>query len=293
MKTKYLNFPLLIILLIITVFNVSQAQGYAGIISVDSAVVQRGEHFSLPVRLSNNDKDISGLVIPLHYSGTALTVDSVSFVGSLLDSNFIPGAQIGQDSNFIQIGQDSNFIQIVYLPKLHIPLVPLSSPNGIIATIFFAVASDAAPGMVIIDSVNNSVEIGPGVFVQTNIQLSDPTGTITYRPRFIKGGVNVLLSTGVNDGDNTALPDEFNLAQNYPNPFNPTTVIVFSLPRSGFVKLEVFNVLGQKISTLVNGFMDAGNHQVEFDASRQPSGVYFYRLNQNNQVETKKMILMK
>jgi hypothetical protein len=89
------------------------------------------------------------------------------------------------------------------------------------------------------------------------------------------------------------LPSRFELGQNYPNPFNPTTTIEFSLPAGGNVKLDVFNVLGQTVTTLLNRPMDAGRHQVEFDASSLSSGVYFYRLTTEDATETKKMVLMK
>jgi hypothetical protein len=92
-------------------------------------------------------------------------------------------------------------------------------------------------------------------------------------------------------GDN--LPTTFELAQNYPNPFNPTTTIAFSLPTAGKVKLDVYNVLGQTVTTLVNGQMSAGTHEVDFDASSLSSGVYFYRLSTELATETRKMVLLK
>jgi uncharacterized repeat protein (TIGR02543 family) len=79
-----------------------------------------------------------------------------------------------------------------------------------------------------------------------------------------------------------ATPTDFALNQNYPNPFNPTTVIGYSLPVGGYVTLKVYNMLGQEIATLLdNVSMDEGEDEVEFDASNQPSGVYFYRLTVN------------
>jgi hypothetical protein len=79
-----------------------------------------------------------------------------------------------------------------------------------------------------------------------------------------------------------ATPTDYALNQNYPNPFNPTTVISYSLPVGGYVTLKVYNMLGQEIATLLdNVSMDEGEDDVEFDASNQPSGVYFYRLTVN------------
>jgi hypothetical protein len=86
----------------------------------------------------------------------------------------------------------------------------------------------------------------------------------------------------------------FNLDQNYPNPFNPSTKISFSLPETGIVNLNVYNVLGQKVASLLNSEnMSAGNHSVSFNASNLSSGVYFYSLKAGNNVITKKMMLVK
>lgn len=88
-------------------------------------------------------------------------------------------------------------------------------------------------------------------------------------------------------------PSEFNLAQNYPNPFNPTTTIQFTLPQSGNVKLTLFNLLGQKIKTLLNEYKEAGVHILNFNASDLNSGLYIYKLEANGLVRTRKMTLVK
>lgn len=88
-------------------------------------------------------------------------------------------------------------------------------------------------------------------------------------------------------------PTAFRLNQNYPNPFNPTTEISFSLPEAGKVVLEVYNVLGKKIATLVDGQINAGAHSIIFDAGQLPSGIYFYKFQANNFSSIKKMNLLK
>jgi hypothetical protein len=90
-----------------------------------------------------------------------------------------------------------------------------------------------------------------------------------------------------------SLPLEFNLAQNYPNPFNPSTVISFSITQSTNVNLSVFNLLGEKVVTLINEMKDAGSHELEFNAANLTSGIYLYRLEAGNFVSVKKMMLMK
>ncbi len=91
-----------------------------------------------------------------------------------------------------------------------------------------------------------------------------------------------------------SLPNEFTLLQNYPNPFNPQTAIGFSLLAVGNVTLKIYNVLGQEVATLLNNEqMEEGMHEVQFDASRLSSGVYYYRLQAGAFTEVKKMVLMK
>ncbi len=95
------------------------------------------------------------------------------------------------------------------------------------------------------------------------------------------------------ENEEMSLPNTFDLGQNYPNPFNPSTNINFELPESGSVSLKVYNVLGQEVASLVNQRMASGAHTIRFDASRLSSGVYIYRLVSGNQVQTKKMMLIK
>jgi flagellar hook assembly protein FlgD len=85
----------------------------------------------------------------------------------------------------------------------------------------------------------------------------------------------------------------FTLRQNYPNPFNPNTTISYELPRAGNVSLKITNTLGQVISTLEDGYKEAGFHQLRWNASNVPSGIYFYRLQAGEFVETKKMVLLR
>ena len=85
----------------------------------------------------------------------------------------------------------------------------------------------------------------------------------------------------------------FELEQNYPNPFNPGTSIKYSIPESGFVSLDVFNLLGEKVASLVNVEQEAGKYEVNFDASKLTSGVYFYQLQAGDHISLKKMLLLK
>ncbi len=90
-----------------------------------------------------------------------------------------------------------------------------------------------------------------------------------------------------------SLPTEYSLKQNYPNPFNPITNIEYSIPKSGYVTLKVYNLLGQLVATIFEGNQNPGNYVATFDAFNLSSGVYMYRLESNNVSITKKLILMK
>ena len=89
------------------------------------------------------------------------------------------------------------------------------------------------------------------------------------------------------------IPSMFDLMQNYPNPFNSTTKIRFALPKKEYVTLEIYNMLGQKLYTLLKQEMNAGYHQVQFDGSSLSSGIYFYSIQAGTFRDMKKLILLK
>ncbi|MFC1538233.1 T9SS type A sorting domain-containing protein [Candidatus Latescibacterota bacterium] len=102
---------------------------------------------------------------------------------------------------------------------------------------------------------------------------------------------DITIISSVNDY--SAIPSQFLLYQNYPNPFNPTTTINYSIPINGLVSLEIFDILGRKIISLVNEEKSAGEYAVLFDASELSNGIYFYRLQMNKFKATKKLLLVK
>ena len=132
-------------------------------------------------------------------------------------------------------------------------------------------------------------------------------GEVLYSSSVLKGFVSGGIVYGdislVDVDSETELPKEFLLSQNYPNPFNPSTKIQFVIPKSSFVNLKVYDVLGREVATLVNDEKLPGEYEVEFDASRLSSGIYFYKLSVSawlsqdgqagNYSSTKKMIYLK
>lgn len=121
----------------------------------------------------------------------------------------------------------------------------------------------------------------------------------------VSGEARVIAAIGVDEDGHTVpisverlqsgsiVPETYSLSQNYPNPFNPQTEISFGLPTASQVKLEIFNTLGQKVATLVNGHLEAGNHSYVWDGGDVASGVYLYRFQADDYSATRKMVLMK
>lgn len=126
------------------------------------------------------------------------------------------------------------------------------------------------------------------LFVLTSKSLYKSTSNSIER---IKTIIDV---TGVNDENiNSSQINSFELSQNYPNPFNPSTVIKYSIAKSGLVSLKVYDVLGKEIATLVSEVKQAGKYSVEFNAKNLPSGIYFYKLISGSSEVIKKMCLVK
>jgi hypothetical protein len=117
------------------------------------------------------------------------------------------------------------------------------------------------------------------------------TGGGMVQPNSLVFGPSSQPTSVDNQGNN--MPKKFELRQNYPNPFNPSTTIRFSLPRSGYVMLQVFNILGEVVATLANEELNVGTYTTQWNAADVTSGVYFYRLQAGAFVETKKLLLLK
>jgi hypothetical protein len=115
----------------------------------------------------------------------------------------------------------------------------------------------------------------------------------------VVGDYGTILRTGADNVSGVERPGtfdgpgEFALAQNYPNPFNPATTLMFRISEAGSVSLKIYDLLGREVAVLVNEQRPPGTYSVRWDASRLPSGIYFYRLQAGNRVATKKMVLLK
>lgn len=121
------------------------------------------------------------------------------------------------------------------------------------------------------------------------VEVFDPSGNSDLDSMDVKFKNGIVKVGEVK----TLMPGEFALYQNYPNPFNPVTKINFDMPIAGKVNLSIYNILGERVAELINGEMNRGYHQVNFNASRLSSGVYFYKLTAGKNSLTKKMVVLK
>jgi len=257
---------------------------YNGIVTVESKTVMPDQSFTVDVILSGNDISVSSLRIPLAISSPYVTCTGVDFDGSMISDGTGTAYRI-----------EGNKIDISLTPEIAAGPVAFSAASGKLATLTLVCALGAPEIDVTVSAVNedNPFESGGStIHFWDRVEFTDLSGTDIMLPTFNSGTISIRLGTDVDDF-NDNLPTDFGLTQNYPNPFNPTTTIEFSLPERATVRLDVYNMLGQKVATLAEGDFGAGVHTVTWNAVRNASGIYFYRLNAGAEVITRKMILLK
>jgi hypothetical protein len=204
-------------------------------------------------------------------------------------ASFTIGAHYGSLTGwykFSPVGGDSLDVVVVFY----------KGGNGLASGIFSTGASASsytqftAPITYITSGVPDSAWI--------EILIASPSGTAQPGSTFKIDDLSFgTATTGIRES-NSSSPAVFALSQNYPNPFNPSTKISYQLPTEGLVHLEVYDIMGRTLTTLVNEEKPAGQFTATFDASQLPSGIYFYRLhvtarNGRSFSQTNKMILMK
>ncbi|MBS1492783.1 MAG: T9SS type A sorting domain-containing protein [Bacteroidetes bacterium] len=187
-----------------------------------------------------------------------------------------PGVDLIYYSDSLQAGVPTNTSD-----KMFYSYSGSDNPSSFSAALQF---NDVPP----ISSASNSkpslVELPAGDFGALFLGYT-PGGNKVYWDRFS------AITNVTNNGNSIA--DKFELKQNYPNPFNPTTKISFSIPKSSFVSLKVYDIMGKEVAKLVSGNVESGNYSVQFDGKNLSSGVYFYKLETENFSEVKKMSLIK
>jgi hypothetical protein len=224
-----------------------------------------------------NAQDLVAMDIPLSFSEGA-TVESITFTDRVKTFE-VQIANYDNEKREIVIG----LISMVTGEK-----PDMAAGSGAVAVVTFKLEHGV-----------NSVEINP-------IEMQSPNHSLTYYWNDYTNGraevrsVHPEVEAGqvFYSNPEMAIPTKFALHQNSPNPFNPTTRVAFDMPAAGDVEITVFNVLGQRVTDLVNGYREAGSYEVIWDGKDDAgqsvaSGVYFYRIKTDQFNDTKKMLLLK
>jgi hypothetical protein len=230
----------------------------------------------VPVNVTNT-QELVALDIPLSFSEGA-------FLEKVTYTDRVKTFEVTID----QIDNDNNTVVIGLISMVTGDRPDLAIGTGPVAELHFKLE----PGV-------NSVEINP-------IEMQNPNHSLTYYWNDFSNGPPEVRSVHpeVESGQvfyanpEIAIPTRFALHQNSPNPFNPSTKVAYDVPTAGNVEITVFNVLGQRVTNLVNGYQDAGSYEVIWDGKDDTgdpvaSGVYFYRIKTEQFNDTKKMLLLK
>ncbi|MEE9441706.1 MAG: FlgD immunoglobulin-like domain containing protein [candidate division Zixibacteria bacterium] len=224
-----------------------------------------------------NTQELAALDIPLEFSDGAV-LEKVVFTDRVNEFEF-KHASIDNEKNQVIIG---------LLSMVTRDAPDLATGQGVIAELHFK-----------LDVGVESVELKP-------FESENPNHSLTYyyndyssgRPELRQIKPELSFATLSLTGGGNAIPTTYGLSQNWPNPFNPTTSFSISTPNAGDLKLSVYNILGQQVKDLANGYREAGTYDFLWDGtddngSKVASGVYFYRAKINDFSETKKMVLTK
>jgi hypothetical protein len=226
----------------------------------------------------SNEANLTAMDIPVKYSD-GVTLKEVTFENTRTDYF---------DMKIYNINTEDQSVVIGLIPQLSPVVKPdLEAGTGPVANLIFEINDPSVNEITLTENVTEN----PGHFLAFVYHDVDADGVIGARlERVDFPPVTVALS---DVAPTNGLPTSYSLNQNYPNPFNPSTNIAYDVPKASHVTLEVFNVLGQRVVSLVDQEMEAGSYTVEFDGSQISSGIYFYRLNAGDFADTKKMVMVK
>ena len=261
-----------ILLVPVVAFSANKFGPGAAVAGADNTVI-------VPLQIANDD-GVMAIDIPLKFS-EGVTLKEVTFENTLVEHFDLKISKIDNTERTVVIGL---IHQLSSTPK-----EPLAAGDGVIANLVFEVIDPSVREI----RLEENETMSPAhdlVFIYNTRSEPGQLAFDEVQPEF--EAITVLLSGA------DALPTSFSLEQNYPNPFNPTTEIAFALPTDSYVELNVFNILGQKVTTLVAGDKPAGNHVFTWDGTDSDggsvaSGIYFYRISADNFTAAKKMMLLK
>ena len=217
---------------------------------------------------------------------------------------------ISSNGKVIYAGTSGGGVHRLVLGENNAPKITISAPSAL-DTVFisygdslifnisaFDIDNDTLTYGWMLDGIEDINTIGTNYLLRTEkkqtgyheltVYVSDNDTTVSVNWEII-----IKAATGVGKDNLSAVPSEFQLYQNYPNPFNPITIIKFSIPKPAYITVKVFNILGEEIVTLVSEKMYPGTYTTEWNASQYPSGVYFYRIQAGEFMETRKLLLLK
>ncbi len=248
-------------------FTVSKA------VAEDNAVV-------VPLTVTN-EAHLTAIDIPLKFSeGVTLREVNFDFEGSDVDYFDLKAANINNEERTVVIG---------LLPQLTPAYKPeLEAGTNQVANLVFEV-DDPSVTEIKIEAVELKTPDHFLVFVYHDWDQNGVPHIRMERPEFQP----VVVPISPRENVEPEMPKVFALNQNYPNPFNPSTEISFDLPTVSHVELTIYNVLGQKVETLVDREMEAGSHTVTWNADSYATGLYMYRIQANDFTQTKKMLMLK
>lgn len=206
----------------------------------------------------------SAALLFLSQNGDSLNSVSLQFAG-------INSMSLTDDTCLIICGPAYNVDSTAYIAKVNL--------NG---EIIWAKTFEDYPDAF---SARSLIQTADGGYIFTGTTLSYPESIVLVKlaPEL----------TGINNGNNSMLPNKLSLDQNYPNPFNSSTLLTYRLVEKGVVNLAIYNLLGQKVATLIDGIQDAGKHQAFWNSGDNSSGVYFAKLAAGKNSQSIKLILMK
>lgn len=243
-------------------------------------------NYSADLIISSNDANTPQLMLPIALEVLTRLDPEIEISISALRDTLSQGETSGVNLSVENIGTGDLFVGAV-LTQDWVTL------DGFFPGFQFQQIAPDSSGSI---GVNFSAEnLTPGELFETKMTLmtNDPDEILIEIPVSLFVDFGLTVESSVN-----SLPESYTLEQNYPNPFNPTTEIRYAIPEAEFIQLEIYNILGQKIRTLVNEFQPAGYYQITWNGrddanSVLPSGIYFYKLKSEHFKKTRRLILLK
>lgn len=266
----------------------------AKIVGADTRCASRGTSsqsgFVKVVRIGDGNNPYLQIVVPDTPSGT----DPINVLQGMFD-NWKQTLFTVVDPFLSEIEIDPDTIPANGTSQAIITILPKNNSDTLLASGKQVVISNTGAG-----TLSSVADLGDGTYEAT---ITSPVamGSDTISATVVSGSDTVSIfwkpvlyyANPVSINDKPISPSEYYLYQNSPNPFNPSTIIKYQITEAGFVSLKIFDIIGNEVATLVNEQKQSGIHDVEFNASALPSGIYFYKLQAGNFIETKKMVLMK